>query len=140
MIFAWLCFVLAHGQASQAVCVLPAGRMAVLDVGAATPEQAQALKQHPALKQAFTVYVSRQAALKAGLAASGSPVAAIDQALANLQATQDAVTGDEGLVQVREGSWLCAVTSCCGAGGKWMGACLQGLMAMSVALTERGCG
>jgi hypothetical protein len=81
--------------------VLPAGKMAVLDVGAATPEQLQALKQHPALKQAFTVHVSRQAALKAGLTASGSPDAAIDQALANLQVTQDAVTAEEGLIQVR---------------------------------------
>lgn len=90
-----------HMQASRSMRVLPAGKMAVLDVGAAAPEQLQALKQHPALKQAFTVYISRQAALKAGLSASGSPDAAIEQALANLQANQDAVTAVDGLIQVR---------------------------------------
>lgn len=90
-----------HMQASRSMRVLPAGKMAVLDVGAAAPEQLQALKQHPALKQAFTVYISRQATLKAGLSASGSPDAAIEQALANLQANQDAVTAVDGLIQVR---------------------------------------
>lgn len=107
--------------------------MAVLDVGAAAPEQLQALKQHPALKQAFTIYISRQAALKAGLAASGSPDAAIEQAMAKLQANQDAVTAADGLIQVRTcilGPWqsaLCCHRSCerQGAREHWARVCCR---------------
>lgn len=77
-----------------------AGKMAVLDIGAATAEQLQSLKQHPALKQAFTVYVSRQAALKASLAATGVPGATAEQTLANIAATQEAMAATDELVQV----------------------------------------
>jgi hypothetical protein len=79
----------------------PAGKLAVLDVGAVTSEQLQILKQHPALKQAFTVYVSRSATLKAQLAASGVPEATAEQTLASMAATQDAIAAADGLVQVR---------------------------------------
>lgn len=79
----------------------PAGKLAVLDVGSITAEQLQSLKQHPALKQAFTVYVSRLGALKASLAASGVPEAAAEQTLGNMAATQDAITTADGLVQAR---------------------------------------
>lgn len=75
---------------------LPAGKMAVLDTGGTTAEQLQAIKQHPALKQAFTVYVSRQAALQATLA--GSPES--EQQLASLAASQEAFMAVDGLVQV----------------------------------------
>jgi hypothetical protein len=76
--------------------------MAVLDVGGTTAEQLQAIKQHSALKQAFTVYVSRQAALQASLVGSPEP----EQQLAGLAASQEAVTAVEGLVQV--GQWALA--------------------------------
>lgn len=74
-----------------------AGKLALLDVGAATVEQLQALKQHPSLQQAFTVYVSRDAALEASLAASPE---AMEQQLASLETALQAVTAAEGLVQV----------------------------------------
>lgn len=72
--------------------------MAVLDAGAATAEQLQALKQHPTLQQAFTVYVSRPAALKASLA--GALPEAVEQQLATITASQEAVAAVDGLVQV----------------------------------------
>jgi hypothetical protein len=75
----------------------PAGKLALLDVGAATAEQLQALKQHPSLQHAFTVYVSRPAALKASLAASPE---AMEQQLASLDPALQAVAAAAGLVQV----------------------------------------
>lgn len=83
------------------MCACTAGKMAVLDVGAVTAEQLQILKQHPALQQAFTVYVCRLAVLKASMAASGTADAAAEQTLASVAAIQDAMTAIEGLVQVR---------------------------------------
>lgn len=74
--------------------------MAVLDVGSATAEQLQNLKQHPSLKQAFVVNVSREAVLKASLAAAGAAEAAVATQLANLAANQEAVCAAQGLVQV----------------------------------------
>lgn len=75
--------------------------MALLDVGAATADQLQAMKQHPALKQAFIVYVSRQAALKASLAAAGTAEAAAAALITNLTASENAVRAVECLVQVK---------------------------------------
>lgn len=78
-----------------------AGKLALLDVGAATAEQLQALKQHPSLQQAFTVYVSRQAALKASLEASPE---AMKQQLASLETALQTVTAAQGLVEVGAGN------------------------------------
>lgn len=74
--------------------------MAVVDVGAATPEQLQAFRQHPALKQSFCVFVSKQAALKASLTAGGSPEAVAAQQLESASSSLEAVLAADGLVQV----------------------------------------
>jgi hypothetical protein len=81
--------------------VVFAGKMALLDVGPATAEQLQALKQHPALRQAFTVYVDRQASANLAPAASTTAEAAAGQQLGSQTPGVDGVTAVEGLVQVR---------------------------------------
>jgi len=94
--------------------------MAVLDVGSATAEQLHNLKQHPSLKQAFFVYVSREAALKASLAAAGAAEAAVATQLANLAANQEAVCAVQGLLQVayQAGSWCSFCVHCAMEGSR----------------------
>lgn len=69
--------------------LIVAGKMAVLEVGNCHAEQLQLLLQHPAVTGAFAVYVCRNAALSASLAASGVAEAAanvhIEKATAQLK-------------------------------------------------------
>ncbi|KAF8071222.1 GLTP1 [Scenedesmus sp. PABB004] len=77
-----------------------AGKMSVVDIGAATLEQLAAVRQHPAMRGAFAVLVSRRAALAASLAAAGAAeaaaVAQLDRAAAQ---AAEAATALAGLVQ-----------------------------------------
>lgn len=78
--------------------------MAVIDLGAASPEQLQAVQRHPAMQGAFAVYVCRSSLLKAGVPAAGvaadaaAAVAAAQAAQADRAATLQ--TAFAGLVQV----------------------------------------
>jgi hypothetical protein len=66
-----------------------AGKMAVIDTGAASTEQLQTLLQHAAMKGAFSVFVCRKATLSASLAAAGTAEAAaatqLEKAAAQLE-------------------------------------------------------
>eukprot|EP00878_Enallax_costatus_P032672 GHUV01035922.1.p1 GENE.GHUV01035922.1~~GHUV01035922.1.p1 ORF type:complete len:126 (-),score=26.42 GHUV01035922.1:841-1188(-) len=71
--------------------------MAVVDLGAASTEQLQAVRQHPAMKGAFAVHVCRKAALTASLGsmAEAAASAQVDKAVAQMQEQVAA-----GLIQV----------------------------------------
>lgn len=74
--------------------------MAVLDIGAASQEQLQVVRQHPAMKGAFAVHVCRKATLTSALASltEAAANAQVEKAVAHMQEQIAA-----GLVQVSLG-------------------------------------
>jgi hypothetical protein len=78
-----------------------AGKMAVMDIGAASTEQLQSLLQHAAMKGAFAVFICRKATLSASLAAAGSAEAAAATQLEKAAAQLDELSS-AGITRVRK--------------------------------------